>query len=597
MPTLLTDKDRKKLVKETCRPSEAMYASETAQSVPFEANELGGINTKPPLYPGDTILQEVLQRPLRDGKFHAFDFKTSFELVSFYTPHIADGSTTLHLWQMQVAEEWSLAVPTSKHPLRYCLCACNGSGKDIFEIAPFAIFFALCKIKSRCIITSSSGVQLTSQTETYIRQLAQAVNDFHNEDIFKINQRYIYCRLSGSEIRLFATDEEGKAEGYHPMEPGREMCVILNEAKSISSKIYRALARCTGYNYWLEVSTPGAPSGDFYEHFTNKIYFKQRHVTTFDCPHLSEEDRQADLIQYGEHSAIYRSKHLALFTSLEENVIISIESVNKLKKLCLAGNVIHECGTKRYGLDLAAGGDETVLLELDGNRISRKFCFTEKDTVAAAMFIAKKLNEWGVELENDMIFADDGGVGRGIIDNLVSTYGYKNIHRILNQSVAVNKKEFINRGAEAWFRAKRMIDECCIILDFEDEKFIKQITSRYYKQGGTSVRVALESKAEAKSHGRPSPDRADAFILALTGLTVDDFLGKTVSTEKKASTPRTRLDGLPALKSAQEIADWIDKQRYAGYEEPSLGGRKMGGSLNSLLNKLGGRKEQQYESD
>lgn len=484
-----------------------------------------------PKYGGD---EQDTSGPLKDGNYQVLDFADSAEVAEIFDESINNSSVTLHPWQVETSEQLCSAKPTSQHPYKFVLCACNGSGKDAYVIAPFVIWFAITKKRSLTIITSSSGVQLTAQTENYIKRLAEKVNAyFGGQQIFKIRQRFIKCNLTGSEIRLFATDEAGKAEGYHPIEPNAEMCIIVNEAKSVSKEIFGALKRCTGFNYWLNISTPGEPHGDFYKAFTNWPF--KRHVSTFDCPHLSASEREEERIELGEHSALYRSKHLALFTSLGGSVIISAELYDRL--------AANPCSRKftdwplRIGGDLAAGGDECVLTGIRGNAIEKRVAFREKDTMVSADVIEFHLtNTFKVKKEHEHLYFDDGGVGRGIIDNL-RRRGW-NIRRILNQSPAIRKQEFGNRGAESWFRAKRILEENLFIID-DDEKFKTQITNRYYKQQSTQGRITLESKKDAKAHGRPSPDRADSFLLALTGLTIDDFLveEKSNTEDKEDLTP------------------------------------------------------------
>ena len=189
-----------------------------------------------------------LDGPITDEGYATLDFKSPAEVVAFFDPNVNEGTVNLHEWQVNLSEQLATAPASSLHPHKFILCAANGSGKDCFIVAPFAIWLAITKRRSLCIITSSSGVQLSAQTENYIRTLANRVNTFYQKvygcDIFKVNQRYIKCRLTGSEIRLFATDEEGKAEGYHPLEPNAAMAIIINEAKSVAKEIYQALWRC-----------------------------------------------------------------------------------------------------------------------------------------------------------------------------------------------------------------------------------------------------------------------------------------------------------------------------------------------------------------
>ena len=223
--------------------------TEQVESFPFD-----------PAYPGAV---EDDSKPLGE-EWEVMAFDSPALLLNFFNEEFREGRQTLHKWQTDTLEELASANPTQQHPYKFCLRAANGSGKDAFIVAPFAIWFMLSKKQSRVIVTSSSGTQLTAQTETYIRDLAESINKVMGVEIFRIRQRYIKCRKSGSEIRMFATDEKGKAEGYHPIVPGAEMAIIVNEGKSVTEDIHGALRRCTGYNYWLEVSTPGEPKGFFY---------------------------------------------------------------------------------------------------------------------------------------------------------------------------------------------------------------------------------------------------------------------------------------------------------------------------------------------
>lgn len=571
---------------------EQKISKETKNSIDTGAGP-SNKSTERILTDGDYVPSSEEQTPLRANQYQKLDFLSPFDVVSFYNKGIRDGLLTLHPWQLDVSDTLGYAKPDSQKPYKFSLCACNGSGKDAFVIAPFAVWFALCKIQSRCIITSSSGVQLTAQTESYIRALAQQVNEYHGEEIFKIRQRYIRCTLSGSEIRLFATDEEGKAEGYHPIEAGTEMAIIINEAKSVAPEIFRALRRCTGYNYWIEVSTPGPKRGDFYTHFQRwKEQGRGRHVTTYDCPHLSAVEREEDKVDLGEHSMLFRSKHLALFTSEDEDTIVSEEVISRNREYSKSGKIKreHSDWPKRVGIDLAAGGDETSIYITQGNTILDKLNFREKDTTITALRIDGYLNDKSIPKNHEHIYGDDGGVGRSIIDQLAGEHGMGwRISRVLNQSKASDTSRYSNRGAENWYRIKRLFEENIWFFNplHDDTKLCDQLANRFYKQGGTNGKIALQSKAEAKADGHPSPDRADALILSLTGLTISDFINVETISIKKIPDLKHR----EGFRTNEEIIAWHEAEQYKEYAGEAMNGDKHiaegkpNGSLNSLLNR------------
>lgn len=540
-------------------------------------------DTKGAKYAGDYNDTEVAP----DTQYEALDFPTPAHILAMFSRPIMSGIIQMHDWQKQCLLDLVPVVkPTSQCPLKYFLVAANGSGKDAFVLAPFAIWFIISKIRSQVIITSSSGTQLTAQTESYIRSLAEAVNQKFGCQIFKIRQRYIRCLKSGSVIRMFATDEAGKAEGYHPLEPNAEMAIIKNESKSIPEDIHKALKRCTGFNYWLEVSSPGAPMGAFYRAATT--WKNGRRVTSFDCPHISDSEREEDKIDLGETSAEYRSKHLALFTSQDSDVVIPATVVEALLTNPPSFNFIS--WPKRVGIDLAAGGDENSLHITQGTKLVAQLHFVEKDTVVAAARIDRFLKDNGISKEHEFIYADDGGIGHAVIDMLNNEpYGYR-INRVLNQSAAFNRKRFGNRGAEMWFNVKRIFEESMFNIRGISQKCKDQLCNRKYKQqeGG---RLFLQSKRAAKSEGFNSPDRGDSFILTFTGLTIESFLSETRIAKDVDKPKRKRLSSSEAV---QEYYEGITFQEYEMIQQNGFGKRKANGSLTLALSINTNNKEDTY---
>jgi hypothetical protein len=238
--------------------------TEEASSVPVTPTSPESNFHNDSKYAGD-VIEEI---PLLNGagKYKTLPFQLSAQIASsFYEAireQIPDSSgqpTSLHPWQLEISREICNpeVKPTSKHPLKYALVASNGSGKDQFVIAPFAIWFIISKIRSQSYHHVIIWYTTYYSDRELCQRLANKINEAAGEEVFRVRQRYIFCRWTGSEIRMFATDEEGKAEGYHPLDPNAEMCLIVNEAKSVTEEIHKALGRCSGYNYWLEVSVTG----------------------------------------------------------------------------------------------------------------------------------------------------------------------------------------------------------------------------------------------------------------------------------------------------------------------------------------------------
>lgn len=424
-------------------------------------------------------------------------------------------------------------TPIDMHnALKPVIAAANGSGKDMIVIALFSVWFAMTRARNRVIITSASFDQIKYQTEVHVRELAKRVNKKFGT-LFRYTQFHYVIPELGSEIKMFATDEAKRAEGYHPYGDG-QMAIIINEAKSVDQEIFEALSRCTGYSHWLEISSPGPRSGHMFNVASTAIQhpapiqlntFWFRRITAYECPHIPRAHIEAMKIQHGENSPWFKSSILAEFSDLDSPVIIADETYSKW-----LSSVVKPLGDDLgIGLDLAGGGDEDACFVRRGNRVIKHFFFRQADTMLAANIIDMQLAEFK---KLDYVFrADNGGVGQAIIDKLRGL-GWQ-IIRTNNQSPATQKQEFLNLGAQMWFYVKRLIERGDILPPPAIDKLRIQLTTRNFRGlDSTQGKFALESKKEARLAGRPSPDRADAFVLCFYSYRPNSLLTAPKTTER-----------------------------------------------------------------
>lgn len=552
------------------------------------------VNPETGRYYGDDLDETSL--PPKEGygnKIESLQFESALELICFFDTAIRSGTVVPHPWQVEVLEELSFTKATSNKPHRFALRAANGSGKDSYIVCPFVVWFALTKVRALTIITSSSGVQLTAQTENYIAALCHKINTYVIENgisetpVFKVNKRFIKCLLTGSEIRMFATDEAGKAEGYHPLEPGAEMLIVVNEAKTVSHLIFEALERCTGYNFWLNVSTPGEPRGDFYDSCNDPEFWHTRKVSAYDCTHLSIDDIRMAEKKHGPNSFIFRSKVLAEFTTIGGTGVISEVYLNRLVEGIKNGIVKKVTkGRKRLSADLAAGRDECVFWAVQGNAIIEVEFFVEKDTTETEERFYQFWLKHGGNEECDII-ADDGGLGHAIIDRLVKRG--VNVRRMLNQSRAIDTNQFGNRGAEMWYNLARLIEEGAIYIepkylnikqshDGMERTLMRQLISRHYKKSETQGKITLVSKPQEKEEFgvKCSPDKADALVLAFADYKFDEYLSDVnqVDSNKPDSYTIEELMGAKFVNMRKAmINDGTENARYGLSSEAMLNNR------------------------
>jgi hypothetical protein len=460
-----------------------------------------------------------------------FDIKDPVELLFLLDDDIKNGIITLHPWQAEFMYDFALQEHTKDLPFYAAVRAANGSGKDKYIVAACVVWMCMRYSQSRGVVTNGSGTQLDNQTEKYIRYLCQRANAIFaggKELIWKCNYRYYECVATQSPIVLFATDEPTKAEGYHPLKAGGKMAIFASEAKAIPDDIFTALTRCTGFTHRVDVSSPGLPMGYFYNVCTNSLKRKELqsivnlppgtvveyHVTAFDCPHITPNEIKAfaDKLPSGENDPVYKSGILADFTTTDEMVVIPYSfvhwTINHSKNKVEWKQEAHN----KAGLDLSDGGAECVLNVRNGNRHIKVIPFKFEDTEDSINYLEDKFAEHELTHKEALVFGDCCGMGSPMLNSL-RRRGWSNMRYVDSRGRSSNKKLYYNVGTELFFNVRILLERQELIIEERDKLLIAQLSSRYYKLTGGTVRQLL-SKLEMRSRGYASPDRADAFNLS-----------------------------------------------------------------------------------
>lgn len=496
--------------------------------------------------------------------------------MASYDEDILNGKVQQYPWQVQIPDDFAIE-PKEGETLEYDVVAANDSGKSKMIVAPCALW-SVCQFdKSETVITSASGSQLDRQTARYVKDYARRMNATHGEDLWDIQYRKLTFKPTDGIIDLFATDEAGMAEGWHKRDFDSAFSIIVDEAKSVNDEVFTALDRCHDAQRILRVSSPAiGTTGYFYKAVISgrsKVY----KITAYDCPHISKSKIDKIIQTYGFHSPITRSIIFAEFTTVDSSVVIHKEWLNKLARLKPLENTKDQ--PLRVGCDMAAGGDENVITIWKGNKQLELRPWRDVDTVRTKEHIVTFLNHWGVAKDSEYLFFDDGNVGHSIID-MLRREGW-NITRVLNQGSPVMKDQYMNRGAELWFNLATFIHPNEELIFLDDPVLMDQLSNRYFKQGEKG-KIKLESKKEAKANGHPSPDRADATVLAFTGMKAPFYSIIGSGDNKQVGTKSA------SQMTAAEIIEMMDSLKWKDFESQvaSTSNNKMkeiNCSMNALL--------------
>jgi phage terminase large subunit len=430
---------------------------------------------------------------------------------------------------------------------------CNGAGKTTMIIPTAVLGFMTFYPRSKVVITSGVERQVRSQVFPALKANERVLAgwDFTDTQIVAPN---------GSVAVGFSTNDGGRFEGWHGnKDPFYDLTrhdgplmIVVDEAKSVKPQIFDAIERCTIQKLLL-ASSCGGSTGHFYASHTKEAqYWKTHRIAASDCPHVDHQKNAELIARRGKDDPLVRSKIFAEFMEGAEGVVIQRGWVER----CLdSGGQAYQPGTRRIFCDFAAGGDENVIAEAQGNRVRIVAAWREKDTMRACGQFIDHFRKLGLTPDSVARVAtgDEGGLGKVMLDRL-REIGWA-LMRQNNGAAARDKSAYKNRGAELWFEAARKFEQGRVILETDDIA-VAQLTER---QGYTPSdgRREVESKEDMRARGLDSPDRADAIVGALA--------------EPMATEPVSFMDG--RNRSMGLLAQMLEEQ---GGELPEMAGANAG---------------------
>lgn len=475
-------------------------------------------------------------------------------LLAFYDPLFwSGGDYHLYEWQKRILGSFADKLPNK--PKHIAVAAAVGSGKSSMLIAPAANWTSLFQ-KALSVITSASGAQLDMQSMRAVKNLAQNVNAYHQSELFDIQYRHLEFNPTGAYIEARVTDDPNLMEGFHPQTFGAEFSIFVDEAKGITEDMWPAILKWNGYTRRMDVTSPGEQGGTFYNNLVSGRW-EAYEIRADDCPHITQEYKDEVIATYGIESPITRAILYAKFTDLSGSLVMTLDTIKRCLDYALEKKLVphREAAENNCGLDLSGGGDETVMSIWNGNKQLEIESMHFKDTMIAVDEIIRRINKWKL-FNPSKRKADAGGLGKPILDALARK-GFPFV-RVYNQSRPQNDiigKSYLNRATEGWYRVARLFEECALI-PLPDKTQMNQLANRYFKKNVATGKLMVEPKAEARVHGHPSPDRADALILAVEDLPVE----QPKQQEKKRKSM-----------SIDELIDHIDRLNDREFQIPDDG--------------------------
>jgi len=363
-------------------------------------------------------------------------------------------------------------------------------------------------------------------------------------------------KLPGKEAFAVASDDPALIEGTH----ASIVAYVFDEAKAIVDGVWDAAEGAfsgAGFDthneaYALAISTPGEPSGRFYDIHTRKPGLQDWHCVhvTLDeaiaAGRISQEWVQARRDQWGEASAVFQNRVLGEFAKSGEDSVIPLawieQAVERWEQI--EGRYPDDAPIA-WGVDPARyGTDKTAIICLRGSVANMPQYTALEDLMQTTGRVAAQATRF------DPIGVDVIGIGAGVVDRLKEMKF--NVTGVNASKAAQNEMgrplhdrtdtfEFLNMRAWLWWQMREWLDPSNNYNPAlpPDDRLIGDLAAPRYEYTSNG-RIKIESKQDLRVRLGRSTDSGDALALALH--VANEAAGRAGAGVRRAKVKRSNWD-------------------------------------------------------
>jgi phage terminase large subunit len=447
----------------------------------------------------------------------------------------------VQLWQGQV--EILESIRTHR---KTAVKACHGVGKTF--VLAVAVLWWLARYKEGIVLTTSSTFrQVKTQLWSEVHRLVAGAKIPYPD----LNQTELKLRSDDNFALGLSTNQASNFQGYH----GKHVLIIADEAPGIEQEIWDAIAGVAagGDVRIVMAGNPTTPSGRFYDAFhRERSLWNCISIDALGSPNLDgitlEELLETDPIEGGlldqnpfpylatkrwvfeqyfawwhgneQSSPIWMSRIRGQFPDQAQNALMKLSWLERAKERALRNPVVDE-GSARLvaGVDVGGGATETVVYLCERNPSQYKIIgmggWRGEDTRGR---VVNFLSPYRSRLS--AVRVDAIGVGHNFGLHL-KDQGFA--VELINVSLPCESKpqadgvdpaeRFVNQKAQ-FYQTLADASERDEIDGLTDDLTFQQLADLQYEIDSRG-RQKVESKEKARARGVPSPDRAEALMLAL----------------------------------------------------------------------------------
>jgi hypothetical protein len=399
--------------------------------------------------------------------------------------------------------------------------------------AMIVLWFAITRdgLDWKVATTASAWRQLQLYLWPEIRKWARMLNwqqigrpPFIAAELMSLN-----LRLTTGEAFAVASDNPALIEGVH----ADHLLYLFDEAKAIIAGTWEAAEGAfsgAGKDtmqeaYALAISTPGPPSGQFYDIHARRPGYEDwavRHVTLDECiaaGRIAEEWVEQRRRQWGEDSTVFQNRVLGEFATEDPDSVIPlawIEAANDRWRFWQRAGKIDSDALTTLGVDLGTGregSDATVLAPRYGTAIDELRISKRLNTMEATGAVVSML-----EAKGGIAIVDVIGIGAGVVDRLreqdkaVLAFNASTKTEYRDRS---GELKFANLRAAAWWHLREKLDPAYgedTALPPDDNLTGDLTAPRWSTLSNGSI--LIESKEAVRKRIGRSTDHGDAVVEA-----------------------------------------------------------------------------------
>lgn len=306
--------------------------------------------------------------------------------------------------------------------------------------------------------------------------------------------------------------------------------VVIDEASGVPQALFEATeAIATGDECRiLAIGNPDDPQSYFAKACLPGSGWHVIHVGWEHCPNNPDVDEEIPVslrglllsqtwvderrAEWGEDSPLFISKVLGRFPDDKADGVIRLSAIRACQ-----GEREWPADTLlpvELGVDVGAGGDQTVIRERCGVRVGRTWRYRTPESEQAVGYVMQAIRE----TQPSAVKVDVIGIGWGVCGQL-EELRRKGEHRA--QIVRVNvgnpakrPNRFPRLRDELWWTFRELTEAKAIDLGALDDTTIAQLIAPTWRPDSMG-RIQIEAKADTRGRIGRSPDDADALLLAM----------------------------------------------------------------------------------